>query len=299
MRVGFVGIGAMGGAMARRALVDGLEVAVFDLDQAACSALAGKGAEVVDSPRRLAERCDVVAIVVLNDEQVRSVVCGDDGLLAADQQALDILIHSTIHLPTLLEVEQRARARGFCLIDAGVSGHITGAERGQLAVMVGGDEAVMKRCRPLLDTYGGLVMRMGPLGSGLKAKIARNLLSFAQVAGIYEGMRVAEEAGIDLAAYAQIVRHSEAQSNLLDGFLSAPSVREGNEDTPEGRARLALSKVVVETALKDLSAAIDLGRSLGLRLPVAEAAHSEVPGTWGAERGPTQPPTPQSQTQSR
>jgi 3-hydroxyisobutyrate dehydrogenase-like beta-hydroxyacid dehydrogenase len=184
------------------------------------------------------------------------------------------------------------------LIDAGVSGHITGAERGQLAVMVGGDEAVMKRCRPLLDTYGGLVMRMGPLGSGLKAKIARNLLSFAQVAGIYEGMRVAEEAGIDLAAYAQIVRHSEAQSDLLDGFLSAPSVREGNEDTPDGRARLALSKVVVETALKDLSAAIDLGRSLGLRLPVAEAAHSEVAGTWGAERGPTQPPTPQSQKQN-
>ncbi len=290
MRVGFVGVGAMGGAMAGRALVDGLEVVVFDLNQAACSALAEKGAEVADSPQSLAERCDVVAVVVLNDEQVKSVVCGDDGLLAADKDALDILIHSTIHLPTLLEVEERARARGYCLIDAGVSGYITGAERGQLAVMVGGDETAMKRCRPLLDTYGGLVMRMGPLGSGLKAKIARNLLSFAQAAAIYEGKRVAEEAGIDLAAYAQIVRHSEAQSEMLDDFLSAPSVREGNEDTPDGRARLALSKLVVETALKDLSAAIDLGRSLGLKLPVAEATHSEVAGTWGAERGPTQSP---------
>ena len=277
----------MGAAMAGRALVDGLEVVVFDPNEAACAAVAEQGAAVADSPKSLAERCDVAAIVVVNDEQVRSVVSGDQGLLAADKDALDIVVHSTIHLPTLLEVEEKTRARGFSLIDAGVSGHTVGAQQGKLAVMVGGDEAVIERCRPVLDSYGGLVMRVGPLGSGLKAKIARNLLSFAQCAAIYEGMRVAEEAGIDLAAYAQIVRHSEGLSHLLDGFLSAPSVREGNPDTPQGRQRLALSKVVVETARKDLSAAIDLGNSLGIELPVAEAAHSEAAATWGAEPGPT------------
>ncbi len=121
MRVGFVGVGTMGSAMAGRALVDGLEVSIFDLNEAACAALAEKGAEIASSPKALAEQCDVVAVVVLNDEQVRSVVCGDDGLLAADKDALDILIHSTIHVPTLLEVEGKARARGFSLIDAGVS----------------------------------------------------------------------------------------------------------------------------------------------------------------------------------
>lgn len=286
MRVGFAGVGAMGAAMAGRALEDGLQVEVFDISPAATAALAEKGASVARSPKELAEHCDIVAVVVLSDDQVREVVCGDDGLLSAERDALDILIHSTIHVPTLLEVEAAARERGFCLIDAGVSGHTTGAARGQLAVMAGGDAATVQRCRVVLETYGGLVLHMGPLGAGMKAKIARNLLSFAQVAAIYEGMRVAEEAGVDLEAYARIVRHSEAQSNLLDGFLGNPSVREGDESTERGRQRLALANAVVETAHKDLSAALDLGASLGLKLPVAEAAYSEVPATWGAQAGP-------------
>jgi len=286
MRAGFAGVGSMGAAMAGRALQDGLSVEVFDVNASATAGLAEQGATVAASPRELAEHCDVVAVVVLSDDQVRAVVCGEDGLLSADRDQLDIMIHSTIHIPTLLEVEAAARERGFRLIDAGVSGHTTGAARGQLAVMAGGPEEDVDRCRAVLETYGGLVMHMGPLGAGMKAKIARNLLSFAQVAAIYEGMRVAEEAGVDLEAYAQIVRHSEGQSHLLDGFLGNSSVREGSEDTEWGRQRLATAKAVVETAHKDLSAALDLGASLGLKLPVAEAAHSEVPATWGAEPGP-------------
>ena len=271
MRAGFAGVGAMGAAMAGRALEDGLEVEVFDISPAATAALAERGASVASSPRELAEHCDIVAVVVLSDDQVREVVCGQDGLLSAQRDALDILIHSTIHVPTLLEVEAAARERGFCLIDAGVSGHTTGAARGQLAVMAGGETETVDRCRVVLETYGGLVMHVGPLGAGMKAKIARNLLSFAQVAAIYEGMRVAEEAGVDLEAYAKIVRHSEAQSNLLDGFLGNPSVREGEDSTEWGRQRLAIANAVVETAHKDLSAALDLGEGLGLKLPAATA----------------------------
>ncbi len=286
MRVGFVGVGAMGSAMAGRALHDGLDVSVFDLNSAATAALADLGAVVADSPRALAQACDCVAVVVLSDDQVKAVVCGEDGLLSAQTEHLDIVIHSTIHLPTLYEVEARAREAGHALIDAGVSGHLTGAAAGNLAVMIGGDEDSVARLQPLLNTYGGLVLHMGPLGAGMKAKVARNLLSFTQVAGLYEGMRLAEEAGVDLEAFAQIVRHSEAQSQLLDGFLSNPSVREGNDEDDRGRERLRLAKVVVETALKDLSAAIDLAKSLGLRMPAAEAAKEEVPATWGAVQGP-------------
>lgn len=288
MRLGFVGVGAMGAAMAGRAIEDGLEVVVCDVNAEATAALAERGAKVASSPRALGESCDAVAVVVLNDDQVRGVVCGEQGLIRAETGRLDVMIHSTIHLPTLYEVEEQVRAAGFGLIDAGVSGHTGGAERGQLAVMVGGDEATLERCRPALDTYGGLVVHVGPLGAGMKAKVARNLLGFAQCAAIYEGMRLAEQAGVDLAAYAQIVRHSEAQSNLLDGFLSSPSVHRGDDVSEAGRARLALSRVVVETAQKDLSAAIELGRSLGIQLPVGEAALGEVPATWGADAGPVE-----------
>jgi 3-hydroxyisobutyrate dehydrogenase len=286
MRVGFVGVGAMGSAMAARALHDGLDVSVFDLNSAATAPLAEAGAKVAGSPRDLAESCDSVAVVVLSDDQVRAVVCGEDGLLSAQTEQLDIVVHSTIHLPTLFEVEAAARKAGHTLLDAGVSGHITGAAAGNLAVMVGGDESDIARLRPLLDTYGGLVLHVGPLGAGMKAKVARNLFSFTQVTGIYEGMRLAEEAGVDLEAFAKIVRHSEAQSGMLEGFLGGPSVREGNDEDERGRSRLRLAKVVVESAEKDLSAAIDLARSLGIRVPAAEAAREELPATWGAIPGP-------------
>ena len=286
MRVGFIGVGTMGGAMARRALEVGLEVVVFDVNEDVTAVLAKLGAKVARSARDLAENVDVACVVVLSDEQVRTVVCGEDGLLSAERDTLDIIIHSTIHVPTLLEVAERARQRGFTLFDAGVSGSVHGAESGQIAVMVGGEEADIERCKPVLEAYGGLVMRVGPLGSGLKCKIARNLVSFAQCAAIYEGLRLAEEAEVDLAAFAQIVRHSEGLSGMVDGFLSTPSVHEGNLETPEGKQRLATAKVVVETALKDLSAAIDLGKAMDLRLPICEAAHEEVAATWGAEPGP-------------
>jgi 3-hydroxyisobutyrate dehydrogenase len=285
MRLGIVGVGTMGGAMAGRAIEDGLQVVVCDANPDATRAFADRGAEVANSPRELADLCDIAAVVVLDDAQVRDVVCGEDGLLATSG-TIDIVIHSTIHLPTLYEVAKAAEARGCVLIDAGVSGHSTGAARGQLAVMVGGEEEVIKRFLPALETYGSLVMHMGPLGAGMKAKVARNLLSFAQVAGIYEGLRLAEAAGVDVAAFAQIVRHSEAQSNLLDTFLSTPSVQPGNNDSEAGRQRLALSDIVAPTARKDLSAAVELGKSLGIALPVGSAALGEAAATWGAEPGP-------------
>ncbi len=286
MRVGFVGVGRLGAAMAQCALNEGHGVVVFDVDQAATSALAERGAEVAESPRLLAERCEIAAVVVLNDEQVREVVCGESGLLAAEGGADRIVIHSTIQLPTLAEVETAARSAGRILIDAGVSGGVAGAVAGELAIMVGGEEEAILGFRPLLEIYGGLVVRVGGLGAGMKAKVARNLISFGQCAAAYEGMRVAEEAGVDLASFARIVRHSENLSGMVDGYLSMPTVRPADSDSKSDRQRLAQAPYIVPMAEKDLAAAIELGRALGLDLPVASAARDEAPATWGGEPGP-------------
>jgi len=276
----------MGAAMAQCVLNEGHEVVVFDVDPAATSALAERGAEVAESPRALAERCEVAAVVVLNDAQVREVVCSESGLLAAAGGADRIVIHSTIQLPTLHEVERAAHSAGRILVDAGVSGSVAGAVQGELAVMVGGEEEAISGFRPLLEIYGGLVVRVGGLGAGMKAKVARNLVSFGQCAAIYEGMRVAEEAGVDLGSFAQIVRHSEGLSGMTDGYLSMPTVRPADSDSESDRQRRAQAPYVVPMAQKDLTAAIELGRDLGLDLPVASAARDEVPGTWGGEPGP-------------
>jgi 3-hydroxyisobutyrate dehydrogenase-like beta-hydroxyacid dehydrogenase len=219
--------------------------------------------------------------VVLDDDQVREVVAGEDGLLAAGRENLDIVIHSTIHLPTLYEVAERAQAAGCTLFDAGVSGHSRGAERGQLAVMVGSDEASLERCRPAFESYGGLVVRVGGLGAGMKAKVARNLIGYVQCSAVYEGLRLAEEAGVDVPALAEIVRHSEAQSQLVDFFLSRPSVRPAQPDSEWRKVADSTAPV----AHKDLSAALSLARDLGIRLPVSEESERRVEAVWGIEEG--------------
>lgn len=150
--VGFVGVGSMGGAMASRTLADGFGVTVFDVDPESVTRLADLGAKVAESPRALANSCDMISVVVRNDEQMRDVVCGDDGVLASGRAGLDIGIHSTIHLSTFYEVAERARLAGCTVLDAAVSGYTTSAEEGTLAVMVGGDEAAVERCRPVLET---------------------------------------------------------------------------------------------------------------------------------------------------
>jgi len=271
----------MGGAMAGRALQDGLEVVVCDVKAANREALRAKGARVAKSPRELAEQVDLAAVVVLDDAQVKAVVCGEDGLLASGRSGLDIVIHSTIHLETLYAVAEEARAHRCTLFDAGVSGHSRGAERGQLAVMVGADEASLERCRPAFESYGGLVVRVGDLGAGMKAKVARNLIGFVQCSAVYEGLRLAEEAGVDLSSLAAIVRHSEAQSQLVDFFLSRPSVRPAGE----GSEWLSIARNTAAGAHKDLSAALALARELGIRLPVSEESERRVEAVWGIEEG--------------
>ena len=285
MRLGFVGVGAMGAAMAGRALQDGLEVVVCDLNPSACEALREQGAAVATSPRELAAQVDLAAVVVLDDDQVREVVAGENGLLAAGRDDLDIVIHSTIHLPTLYEVAERAQAAGCTLFDAGVSGHSRGAERGQLAVMVGSDEASLERCRPAFESYGGLVVRVGGLGAGMKAKVARNLIGYVQCSAVYEGLRLAEEAGVDVPALAEIVRHSEAQSQLVDFILSRPSVRPAQPGSESDRQWREVAVSTVPVAHKDLSAALSLARELGIRLPISEESERRVEAVWGLEEG--------------
>ena len=122
---------------------------------------------MASTPRDVAASSDVVCVVVLDDAQVRDVMLGADGLLAADRKGLVVAIHATVHLDTVLEVAAESKRRGVDVVDAGVSGSVGGAEQGQLAVMAGGDANAFERCRPVFACYGGLVLRMGDLGAGM------------------------------------------------------------------------------------------------------------------------------------
>ena len=278
MRVGFVGVGTMGAEMALSVVRGGFPLTVYDVSRPAMQRLAEQGAALAESPAEVAERSDMVSVVVLNDEQTVEVVQGRGGILEGARPGMVIAVHSTVHFDTIVQLEEAVTRRGVSLLDVPVSGGPHSAAGGALAVMVGGPAEVFERCRPVLETYGGLVVRMGDVGQGTVTKLARNLVGFAWCAAAYEGMRIMEESGLDLETFRRIYEYTEHHARLVSRYLERPTTAPADpEERPDW---IRLANYLLPKADKDLDAAIEYGKRLGIHLPVAEACRAELPATW-------------------
>jgi 3-hydroxyisobutyrate dehydrogenase-like beta-hydroxyacid dehydrogenase len=279
LRIGFVGIGTMGAEMAWSGARAKLPLTVFDVSSEAMQRLAEVGATRAGSPAEVAAESDMVSIVVMDDAQVLDVVCGAEGVLEGARSDTIIAIHSTVHLDTVREVARQASLRGIEVLDACVSGGPHSAHDGSLAVMVGGSKQAFEICLPAFNSYGGLVLHMGPVGSGTITKLARNLVGFAWCASAYEGMRVIEESGLDLEAFRQLYTYSEEHAGLVSRYLARPTTTPADVETRPDWIRLADYRL--PKADKDLDAVIEYARQLGFELPVTEASRAEMPAVWG------------------
>jgi len=285
--VGFVGVGNMGGAMALRVLDQGGAVVAYDVSASARERLAAAGATIVNSPAAVAERCAAVSLVVNYDDQVLSAVLAEDGVLAGATPATVVAIHSTIHLDTLEAVAARAAQQSVAVLDAAVTGGVDAAARGQLAVLLGGDARAVENIRPVLSHYASVVVRAGDLGAGMAAKLAVMVVSFGTLAAAYEGLLLAESAGVDVVELARVISHSEAQSGIHSFFLDARA-RLLHGDVESSLREIAGHES--PKAQKDLHAALELAMRVGVELPVTRMAHDEMPDVWGlrdpaSERG--------------
>ena len=277
--IGFVGIGNMGGAMARRVLAQGGAVVAFDPAPAPCRRLAESGATIARSPADVARSCRVVSVVVNTDDQVLEAINGPSGVVAGAPPGTIVAIHSTIHLDTLEAVAKAGAARSVQVLDAAVTGGVEAAARGELAVLLGGDPATVEAIRPALADYASLIWRAGDLGAGMAAKIAIMAVSFGKLAATYEGLLLAHSAGVDPVELARVIAHSEAQSGIGPFFLEsrARSFVSGDSDDPMRE----IGRHEAPKSQKDLHAAIELAGRLAVDLPVARAAHDEMPAVWG------------------
>ena len=263
--VGFVGLGQIGAPMAGHLADWPGGLVVCDVRDEATAPLAERGAKVASAPVDVAEQCDVISVMVRDDEQVRSVV-GE--MLSAATVGTVIAVHSTIRAETAEELASTAASTGVEIVDAPVSGGFMGAHEGTLAVLVGGTDAAVDRCREPFGRWAKLVVHFGPVGAGTRAKLARNLITFASYAVAGEAQRLAEAAGLDLRKLAKVVRHSDE----ITGGASAIMLR---DTTAPMRPDDSLFEILAHTRSlgdKDLSLALDLGRDLGVDLPFAELA---------------------------
>jgi len=264
IKLGYIGLGNQGAPMAKRLVEWPGGLVVFDVRTASMTPLVELGAELADSVADVA-KADVISVTVLNDEQVRDVV----GQLAAHASPGTVIaIHSTIEPATAPELADQLRPKGIHVVDAPVSGGAGAAEKGELAVMVGADDAAYELVKPVFKQWASLVVRAGEPGAGTRMKLARNMLTYIGFAAACEAQKLAEAAGIDLQKLGRVVRHSDAQS----GGPGAIMVR---DDTNPLAPDHFVHDMFVHTrglAEKDLGLALALGEATGVDLPLAEIA---------------------------
>jgi 3-hydroxyisobutyrate dehydrogenase-like beta-hydroxyacid dehydrogenase len=263
--VGFVGLGQIGAPIAGHLLdwPDGL--VVYDVRAEATAELAGRGASVADSLADLAKRASVISVMVRDDEQVRDVV-GE--VMPAAAPGTVVAIHSTIRAETAEELAARAAEHGVDVVDAPVSGGFMGAHEGTLAVMVGGSPEAVDRCREPFAPWAKLFVHAGPVGAATRMKIARNLVTFASYTAANEAQRLAEAAGVDLRALADVVRHSDA----ITGGPAAIMFRDTTAPLTSEDPLYEITDHTRQLGEKDLTLALELGAALGVDLPMTRAA---------------------------
>ncbi|MEH3142243.1 MAG: NAD(P)-dependent oxidoreductase [Mycobacterium kyogaense] len=262
--LGYIGLGNQGAPMAKR-LVDwpgGL--IVFDMRAEAMTPLAEAGATLADSVTDVAA-ADVISVTVLTDAQVRAVVAE---LADHVRPGTVIAIHSTIEPDTAPELADKLRDKGIRIVDAPVSGGAAAAANGELAVMVGADDASYEIVKPVFKRWASMVVRAGEPGAGTRMKVARNMLTFVGFAAAFEAQRLADAAGIDLQKLGRVVRHSDAQS----GGPGAIMVRDDLGPLPSDHWLFDMFTHTRGLADKDLRLALTMGDAVGVELPMAQIA---------------------------
>jgi 3-hydroxyisobutyrate dehydrogenase len=219
-RVAFIGLGRMGHGMAGRYLEAGFTVSVWNRSRAKAEDLIARGARWATSPEDAAIDADAVVTMVADDEASREVWLTKDGAAATMKAGTLAIECSTVSYGHALELAREMRSRGLIYIDSPVTGLPDAAASGKLTMLVGADAADLERARPYLAPLSSTIRHFGPVGSGTVYKLINNLMGAIQIAGIAEGLAIAEQAGLDMklvleaietgvAASPQVLRHSK------------------------------------------------------------------------------------------
>ncbi|MGB7388762.1 MAG: NAD(P)-dependent oxidoreductase [Pseudomonas neustonica] len=211
--IGFVGLGVMGYPMAGHLQQAGHSVTVYNRTASKSRQWADEFAgTAVATPALAAADQDYVMVCVGNDDDLRSVIAGDEGVLKGARSGLVIVDHTTASADVARELAALASQQGVEFLDAPVSGGQAGAENGQLTIMVGGDDAVFDRVQPIIASYARMSQLMGPIGSGQLTKMVNQICIAGLVQGLSEALNFAQQAGLDGEAVVSVISKGAAQS---------------------------------------------------------------------------------------
>jgi len=213
--VGFIGVGNMGNPMASNILKNGFPMTVFDMNPRTMENLVQAGAKAAASAKEVVEGAEVVLTSLPGTPEVEALYLDAGGLIALAKPGTVLIDLSSVLPSTPRKLEQRATARGVHFLEAPVSGGVTGARAATLAVMTGGDAAVLERVRPILRAIGPNIYHVGAAGAGNTLKAINNMMSSVNAIAMMEGLVLGLKAGLDLKTMAEIVKASSGNSNAI------------------------------------------------------------------------------------
>ncbi|MFP1681978.1 3-hydroxyisobutyrate dehydrogenase [Alloalcanivorax sp. C16-1] len=224
MKIGFFGVGNMGGPMAANLAAAGHKVTAFDLVPALRVAAEESGVHTTDTPADALAGAEVVISMLPSAAAVIGLYLGDDGILPGIEPNALIIDCSTIDAATSRRVAEAAAETGLAMIDAPVSGGVGGARAGTLTFICGGSEEAVERARPILDVMGKNVLRAGPPGAGQVAKICNNMLLAVHMIGTAEALQMGADHGLDPKVLSEIMRVSSGGNWSLEVYNPWPGV---------------------------------------------------------------------------
>ena len=266
-KIGFIGLGNMGGPMLRNLAKAGHALKAFDIVPKLAEAAREAGAAVAGSAREAAEGVEAVVTMLPAGEHVRAVYLGEGGIIAALGAKTLLIDCSTIDVETARAVNAAAAAKGLEMVDAPVSGGVAGAAAGTLTFMVGGSEASFARAEPILAKMGKAIVHAGPAGNGQAAKICNNMMLGAQMIAVAEGFTLAEKLGLSAAKLFEISSKSSGQCWAITSYCPVPGL------VPTAPSNRGFQPgFTVAMMLKDLRLAQQAAAAAGAATPMGAAA---------------------------
>ncbi|MDX1900561.1 MAG: 3-hydroxyisobutyrate dehydrogenase [Gammaproteobacteria bacterium] len=267
MKIGFIGLGHMGFPMAKNLMTAGHRVSVFDISEKAIQSAVVLGATSADSIKILAQQSDAIITMLQTGQQVRDVCLGENGIF---ENARDLLLYmdcSSIEITTTRELHTLASQKKIGMLDAPVSGGVTGAELGTLTIMVGGEVKHFQRAEPILKLLGKKIIHAGQAGNGQAAKICNNLILGISMIAVSEGFSLAEKLGLEAKIFFDISSNASGQCWSMTNYCPVPNVIErapSNQNYAPGFA--------AKMMLKDLRLAQHAAESVGGNIPLGAEA---------------------------
>ncbi|MFQ3787782.1 NAD(P)-dependent oxidoreductase [Halomonas sp. A29] len=260
-RIGFAGLGLMGAGIASNILAAGHPLtALAHRRRDALEALLAKGAQEAESPRMLAQSSDIVFLCVTGAPQVAALVEGENGLVAGAHEGLMIVDCSTSDPALTRRLHAELAPLGVTFVDAALGGTPTQAEAGELQAIVGADEAILERLRPVLATWASKVLHVGPVGAGHTMKLLNNFLAMGYGAIFSEALTIGAKAGITPQVFDSVIRGSRMDSGFYRTFFQY--VLERDRDA---------HRFTLDNAGKDTRYLAELAENLGVQADVAKA----------------------------